>query len=128
MKWDENYLSKVPGSRERRFSLLVLVFDTQPFRASLTFPVIFCLTCDWLIILHCFIFQYLVLILLPVGFVFVFAFHLTVLEPRPQCDRPGEHGEGKTEEGIISHQIRLIPHNIYKDESMGVFKYDTENV
>ncbi|XP_068718643.1 major facilitator superfamily domain-containing protein 12-like [Montipora capricornis] len=43
-------------------------------------------------------FTYLVLILLPIGFVFVFAFHLTVLEPRLQSAGLREHEEEKLEE------------------------------
>lgn len=35
-------------------------------------------------------FTHLALILVPVGFLFVFAFHLTVLEPRPRNNRPEE--------------------------------------
>ena len=46
-----------------------------------------------------FLFQRFAVILLPVGFLFVFAFHLTVLEPRPQADLPTE---GKQDEGIQS--------------------------
>ncbi|XP_044177120.1 major facilitator superfamily domain-containing protein 12-like [Acropora millepora] len=53
-------------------------------------------------------FAYLVLILLPVGFAFVFAFHLTVLEARVQIERTRETNEGEQlEKGAPSASVKL---------------------
>lgn len=58
---------------------------------------------------HC-LFQRFAVILLPVGFLFVFAFHLTVLEPRPQSDLPVAT-EGKQDEGTQSISDPLLIYN-----------------
>ena len=58
---------------------------------------------------HC-LFQRFAVILLPVGFLFVFAFHLTVLEPRPQSDLPVAT-EGKQDEGTQSIPDPLLIYN-----------------
>ena len=54
----------------------------------------------------CFLFQRFAIILLPLGFLFVFAFHLTVLEPRPQADLPTK---GNQDDGTL----KSIP-DLYK--------------
>ncbi|KAK2549627.1 Major facilitator superfamily domain-containing protein 12 [Acropora cervicornis] len=62
-------------------------------------------------------FAYLVLILLPVGFAFVFAFHLTVLEPRVQIERTRETNEREQ----LEEAVYFIPQVIIVCTTTAIF-------